>query len=88
MKRTFVFLPLTLVLAGFAAGEPSFCSLRCGPGSCEDENWPKVLDAVEACETIGLDVLTWCREGLVDRGRARKGECRMRLLAFAAQRML
>lgn len=26
----------------------------------------RVPDAVEACETIGLDVLTWCREGLVD----------------------
>ena len=35
-----------LALQVFAAGEPSFCSLRCGPGSCADENWPKVLDAL------------------------------------------
>lgn len=26
----------------------------------------RVPDSIEACEMIGLDVMTWCREGLVD----------------------
>ena len=46
LKKIVLALAFGLALQAFAAGEPSFCSLRCGPGSCADENWPKVLDAL------------------------------------------